>query len=63
MLGLQSLFSWDIHPPKKVTNAMKDELHALENNQTWNIVKLPPGKKAVRDLQEEVYMQLLPGSS
>ena len=27
-------------------NAMKDELHALENNQTWSIMKLPLGKKA-----------------
>ncbi|XP_070668984.1 uncharacterized mitochondrial protein AtMg00820-like [Malus domestica] len=26
---------------------MKDELHALENNKKWSIVKLPPGKKVV----------------
>ena len=28
-------------------NVIKDELHALENNQTWSIMKLPQGNKVV----------------
>jgi hypothetical protein len=28
-------------------NAMKDEIKALQNNETWTIEDLPPGKKAL----------------
>ena len=27
--------------------AMKDEIHALQNNETWMVTDLPPGKKAL----------------
>lgn len=27
-------------------NAMHNEIQALENNETWVLEKLPPGKKA-----------------
>ena len=26
---------------------MVDELHALEENNTWSLVQLPPGKRVV----------------
>ncbi|CAH9127437.1 unnamed protein product, partial [Cuscuta epithymum] len=29
--------------------AMKDELDSLDKNQTWSLVKLPPGKKALEN--------------
>ena len=34
------------HDPKW-REAMLEELRALEKNKTWDLVKLPPGKKAV----------------
>ncbi|GKF59342.1 putative RNA-directed DNA polymerase, partial [Tanacetum coccineum] len=30
---------------KKWKNAMNEEMEALQKNQTWELVKLPPGKK------------------
>lgn len=27
--------------------AMREEINALENNDTWEIIDLPPGKKAI----------------
>jgi len=32
---------------KRWREAMSREIHALETNETWDLTKLPPGKKAL----------------
>lgn len=34
-----------VHPGWQ--KAMKEEMMALEQNHTWDLVKLPPGKKSI----------------
>ncbi|GKC59643.1 cysteine-rich receptor-like protein kinase 8 [Tanacetum coccineum] len=37
---------------------MDSKLRALEDNGTWELTELPPGKKAIGNLFEEVYMKV-----
>ncbi|GKA86174.1 ribonuclease H-like domain-containing protein, partial [Tanacetum coccineum] len=41
----------------KYTDAMNQEMDALLRNETWEIVELPKGRKAIGNLEETVYMK------
>jgi hypothetical protein len=36
-----------VNTKKKWEQGMKEEMDSLENNQTWDLVQLPTGKRAL----------------